>query len=126
MNPKPHWGRSRLYTVWLVALFGLTLIWFLISPPRWWLNLIKPVDLSNPEQIGETIIEKYDCRRCHQINRRGKYLGPNLDSVTERIEEDTLRNWLRNPKAIKKDTPMPNFHLSEREIDAIIAYLQSL
>jgi cytochrome c1 len=36
------------------------------------------------------------------------------------------RLWLRNPRAVQGSTAMPNFRLSDREIDAIILYLDSL
>ena len=37
-----------------------------------------------------------------------------------------LTPWLRDPNAVKLGTKMPNYQLSEHEIDALVAYLQSL
>ena len=53
-------------------------------------------------------------------------LGPNLKGVTGRLDAVSLRQWLRQPRSIKWDTPMPDFRLSDPEIEAIVSYLQHL
>ena len=40
--------------------------------------------------------------------------------------EANLRAWLKNPDAIKPGAKMPNLHLSDEQITALVAYLQSL
>ncbi len=44
----------------------------------------------------------------------------------ETSDEEALKAWLRNPDAVKLGSKMPNYHLSEDEIDALVAYLYSL
>ncbi len=100
-------------------------IWFAVAPPRWWLNLTKTVDLTDPAATGKTLVEKYGCRRCHQIHGSGKFTAPNLAGVTQRLDAISLRLWLQNPRAIKWRTVMPKYNLSDSEIEAIIAYLSS-
>ena len=39
---------------------------------------------------------------------------------------EQLRPWLRNPSEVKEGAKMPAVGLTEQEIDALIAYLQSL
>ena len=34
--------------------------------------------------------------------------------------------WLHDPNAVKLGSKMPNYHLSDDEIDALVAYLESL
>ena len=36
----------------LPAILILAIIWLLVSPPRFWLNLTKRVDLSDPAKAG--------------------------------------------------------------------------
>jgi hypothetical protein len=48
--------RDRIFLVAL-ALAALAL-WLLLAPPRWWLDLTKPVDLSNPGRAGAQVVEK--------------------------------------------------------------------
>jgi len=102
-------------------------LWLVLSPPLFWLNMTKSVDMT-PE-MGAQLVEKYDCRSCHRIGGQGALKAPGLDDVVQRhVQEDpalvTLRLWLRNPKAVKPNTAMPNFHLSDSEIEAILLYLQ--
>ncbi|GAB4525527.1 MAG: hypothetical protein Fur0018_10090 [Anaerolineales bacterium] len=101
------------------------IIWLALSPPRFVLNLVKNVDLSNPVAAGEQVVEKYSCRSCHTIGGQGALIAPNLASVTQRHDPLVLRLWLRNPRKVKSNTAMPNFDLSDSEIEAIIAYLES-
>jgi len=41
-------------------------------------------------------------------------------------DTEALKAWLRDPNAVKLGAKMPNYHLSDQEIDALVAYLQSL
>lgn len=62
-------------------------------------------------------------------------MGPNLThfasrdtfagATFERTEEN-LRAWLRNPPAMKPGSQMPNLNLTDEQIDALVAYLQTL
>ncbi len=40
--------------------------------------------------------------------------------------EEALKAWLRDPSAVKLGAKMPNYHLTEDEINALVAYLYSL
>lgn len=107
---------------YLLLLLALLLLIPLLSP-RWYLNLTKQVEVS-PE-VGTALVEKYECRQCHTIGGSGALKGPNLDDAAKRESEETLARWLANPRSMRPGTPMPNFHLSDSEIQAIIAYLKS-
>ncbi|HEX2184413.1 MAG TPA: cytochrome c oxidase subunit II [Chloroflexota bacterium] len=39
---------------------------------------------------------------------------------------ENLRRWLRNPQAVKPGNLMPNLNLSDQDVEALAAYLQSL
>ncbi len=110
----------------MAAAVVAAILWLSFAPPRWWLNLTKPVDLSDPASAGAQIVEKYECRSCHRVDGQGATLAPYLNGVTERLDSVSLRLWLRNPRAVKGNTAMPNFHLSDGEIEALVAYLQTL
>ncbi len=114
--------RSKIITPLL--LFAALGFYLLIAPPRWLLNLTKRVDISPIS--GAALVEKYNCRKCHIIAGHGALKAPNLDEVTRRENEETLFSWLANPRAMRPNTPMPNFRLSDSEIQAIIAYLKSV
>jgi hypothetical protein len=118
--------RSRLIVSSLMAVAVVVVVWLWFFPPRWWLNVTKPVDLADPVGAGKALVEKYDCRRCHFIGEEGKAKGPALPNVTARLDAVSLRLWLRDPGSIKGDTSMPNFRLSDGEIEAIVFYLTAL
>jgi cytochrome c oxidase subunit 2 len=44
----------------------------------------------------------------------------------ETTDRDALAAWLRDPNAVKLGAKMPNYHLTDEEIDALVAYLSSL
>ncbi len=86
------------------------------------------------------------CIACHAVTGiSGGILGPNLTHMASRTTiaggilantEENLRAWLRDPAAVKpgqgSEGPnggiigMPNVGLTEEEIDALVAYLQTL
>ncbi|PWH20011.1 MAG: hypothetical protein DDG59_01450 [Anaerolineae bacterium] len=102
----------------------LILLGILFLRPRWFLNLTKRVEISPAS--GAALVEKYNCRQCHQIDGKGALKAPSLDGIAQRLDQETLRLWLANPRKIKANTAMPNFSLSDSEIDAIIEYLTQL
>jgi mono/diheme cytochrome c family protein len=102
----------------------LVVAWFVLAPPRLWLNMTKAVEPT--AATGAQLVEQYECRACHRIAGQGALKAPNLDGITLRSDDPvhvTLRLWLRDPRAVKGDTAMPNFRLSDSEIEAILAYL---
>ena len=76
------------------------------------------------------------CIACHAIDGVSfGVLGPNLTHLDSRariaggiIENNAmgLRRWLSDPPGAKPGSLMPNVSLTEAEIDALVAYLQSL
>ena len=80
------------------------------------------------------------CISCHAIGGTDAagVAGPNLTHFADPTHEcfagcnwettdtEALAAWLRNPDAVKLGSKMPNYRLSEDEIDALVAYLGSL
>ena len=119
-------NRSRIILTLIAATVAIG-VWLWLSPPRWWLNYMKPVDLTDPVAAGEFVIAEYGCRECHLIGKEGHQLkAPNLNGVTDRLDSVSLRLWLRDPRSIRWKTLMPNFDLSDPEIEAISSYLYTL
>lgn len=81
-----------------------------------------------PEAIGEALFVAKGCIQCHTndnvtIAQNIFQIGPNITFVKRPSEY--LRAWLADPASLKPDTQMPNLHLSEAEIDTLIAFLQA-
>ncbi len=117
----------RRFTPLAIVLVIGIILWFVLAPPRFWLNMTKSVTPS--AATGEQLVVEYNCRQCHRIGGEGALKAPDLTGITQRAGDPALvdlRLWLRNPKAVKPNTAMPNFHLSDSEIEAILLYLTAL
>lgn len=116
----------RMVKKWILIITGIGIVlWLWLAPPRVWLNWTKRVDLSDPLATGEALIERYNCRDCHRIQGEGALKAPDLAGVTQRLSDQQLELWLVNPNAVKKNTAMPDFRLSDTEVAALIAYLKA-
>jgi len=88
------------------------------------------------EAAGQQAFLKYGCIGCHTI--RGVsvgIIGPNLTHVGSRTTiaggtmmntQDHLRAWIGNPPGMKPGSLMPAMHVSDADLPALVAYLQSL
>jgi mono/diheme cytochrome c family protein len=117
-------NRLSLAAIFVIVGVGA---WLFFNPPRFWLNWSKQVEPT--ATVGAQLVEQYRCRSCHRIGGEGALKATPLDGVARRVGDPaqvTLRLWLRNPKAVRANTAMPNFHLSDSEIDAILLYLNEL
>ncbi|MDA2920281.1 cytochrome c [Desulfobacterota bacterium AH_259_B03_O07] len=95
----------------------------------------KSNDKEELHENGEELFQSKGCVACHTIGK-GKLTGPDLLGVTERREEEWLRNWLKNPdtmifsdpiaKELLKEyfVPMPNQGLTDEDIEVFITYFK--
>ena len=81
--------------------------------------------------------ERAGCYACHKTKgfENVKKPGPILTKIDSKLSQDWVKNWIRNPKAVKPTTWMPRFFYNsnnnepadaprnEAEINAIAAYL---
>ena len=88
---------------------------------------------------GQQVYLNAGCRQCHVIDGvwdvQGDRIAPNLTHFANRNvfagaalknNKENLTKWLANPAEIKPGTFMPNLELTEKEIEALIAYLGTL
>jgi mono/diheme cytochrome c family protein len=82
---------------------------------------------------GQEVYSAQKCSMCHSIAGKGSKTNP-LDGVGTKLSADEIRQWITNPtemtaktKSTKKP-PMPAKYgkLPAEEIDALVAYMQSL
>jgi mono/diheme cytochrome c family protein len=82
---------------------------------------------------GQAVYDAQKCSTCHQIAGKGNKVSP-LDGVGKKLSAEEIRQWIVNPtemtaktKSTKKP-PMPAKYgkLPPADIDALVAYLQSL
>lgn len=70
---------------------------------------------------GRQLWQENNCVACHQVFGLGGYLGPDLTNVYSRRGEGYIRAFLQQGTNV-----MPNFGLSDADMDALTAYLQFL
>lgn len=90
---------------------------------------------SDPVEAGLAIMES-TCAGCHLVEGTAAQgnVGPELTNFANNDQiagvvpntEENLRAWLANPQDVKPGTAMPNLGLSQGEIDALVAYLNTL
>jgi nitric oxide reductase subunit C len=69
---------------------------------------------------GKEVWQKNNCSACHQLYGLGGYLGPDLTHIIS----DPKRGRLYTASFLRSGgTTMPNFHFTDKEIDAVLAYL---
>ena len=83
-------------------------------------------NVSATAEVGAQLVEEHQCQNCHRINGSGSLVGPDLDNILSYEDPRVMRMWLQDPKAMKSNPVMPNFHLSDTEIDALIIYVESI
>jgi cytochrome c oxidase subunit II len=97
-----------------------------------------PAQPASPDaQKGEQTFMTGACVGCHTINGTNAKgtVGPNLThigshttiagAVLQNNPQD-LATWLRDPPAVKPGNDMPNLNLNSDQINALVAYMQSL
>jgi mono/diheme cytochrome c family protein len=94
-----------------------------------------PAAAQDAAQIkrGQEVYAAQKCQMCHGIAGKGSKSNP-LDGVGTKLTADDIRQWITHPaemtakaKSTKKP-PMPNKYASlpAADLDALVAYLQSL
>lgn len=82
---------------------------------------------------GQEVYTAQKCSICHSIAGKGKKQNP-LDGVGSKLKPDEIRQWIVSPKEMTAKTkstkkpPMPEKYskLPAADIDALVAYMQSL
>ena len=80
--------------------------------------------------VGQQLFVAKGCVTCHVNNKvENTYISwvvsgaPDLTNYSASVE--ALRSWLKDPAAVKPATWMPNLHLTDAEIEALIAFINS-
>jgi len=104
---------------------------------RWIQQQSQPAQTTDAVSAGRRIFETTACVNCHTVAGTvadGRF-GPDLthfmsrDTIGSGIAPNTpanLRLWIRNPDALKPGCKMPAMQLSDQEVDAVAAFLETL
>jgi mono/diheme cytochrome c family protein len=99
-----------------------------------WLITAQVASAQDKAQIerGMKVYAEQKCMVCHSIAGKGNAKGA-LDNVGAKLKADEIREWIVNAAEMTKKTkaerkpPMKAFaNLPKEDVDALVAYLQSL
>jgi cytochrome c oxidase subunit 2 len=96
---------------------------------------LPPTDSSASR--GQEVFMTRQCVLCHNIEgtQAGSIAGPDLTHVASRLTlaagslentRDNLARWIRDPQGVKPGAQMPQPELTSAELEALVAYLESL
>src|ERR1043165_1624887 len=80
---------------------------------------------------GQQVYADQKCGMCHSIADKGNKKGP-LDGVGTKLSAADIRLWMTDAKAMTEKTKatrkpdMKSYTLPKDDLDALVAYLQSL
>ena len=84
---------------------------------------------------GKKIYESKECSKCHMINGKGNKIGK-LDGIAAKVSAADMKKWLTAPAEmeakldhkpkVKMSSKINEMALKPAEIDALVAYLQTL
>ena len=123
-KPKYIYYSSLIAFVFL--LLGLTIHTMIVLPQQ------NNEDSLTPQIIqGKLIWEEHNCIGCHTLLGEGAYFAPELGNVYERRGGNHsggiyfIKAWLKAmPTNISGRRQMPQFNLTEDELNALIAFLK--
>jgi mono/diheme cytochrome c family protein len=87
-----------------------------------------PTDPALIEEGEFLFTEEFACDGCHKRSPGGEggIVGPELSDAMDRIQLVWLYYWLKDPQAMRPDTPMPDFNMSDDQARAVLAYMMTL
>jgi mono/diheme cytochrome c family protein len=74
---------------------------------------------------GRAVIADRNCVACHELPGydAAEVRAPRLDGLAQKVSPAWLRAWLKQPRAYFARTRMGEFRLSDRDIEALAAFL---
>jgi cytochrome c oxidase subunit 2 len=103
----------------------------------WAATEAKPAVDDPSVASGKATYQSLSCINCHTIrgtNSKGEF-GPDLTHLMARATigagvltntPEHLRAWVNDPQAIKPGCLMPSMNLTDRELNQVVAYLETL
>ena len=103
-----------------------------------WIKNQQQSALQVPDvAVGKRVFETQACMNCHTISgtaATGRF-GPDLTHLMSRATlasgamdntPDNLRQWIKSPDSFKNGALMPAMQLSDKQLDEVTAYLETL
>lgn len=83
------------------------------------------VNLTPQVALGKKVWEDNNCIGCHTLLGEGAYFAPELGNVYVRRGPEYIKAWIQNqPTNIPGRRQMPQFNLSNEQLDGMVAFLK--
>ncbi len=108
--------KKSIFIMLLTAFIGYSGIVYFLGT-----ETAKPIEFSQEIQKGKRLWNAHNCVACHQLYGLGGFMGPDLTNTISAKGEAYARAFI-----LGGTLRMPNFHFSETEVQALIAFLSSV
>jgi len=82
-------------------------------------------NITEQVAFGKKLWEENNCIGCHTLMGEGAYFAPELGNVYDRRGPEFIKAWMKaQPTGAPGRRQMPQFHLSDEELDALVAFLK--
>jgi nitric oxide reductase subunit C len=116
---------ARNLFIWGTAICAAVFIWLTIDTHTTIPKRTHTDQLTEEVVLGKRVWHKYNCNDCHTIVGIGGYYSPDVTKAYSTRGETWLKTFLKNPESPDpKRRKMPNFNLSEDEINKLIAFFK--
>ncbi len=73
-----------------------------------------------------TQYQKSSCGSCHRVNGVGQSLGPPLNGLSQRRNEQWVIDHFNRPQALSPGSPMPPYKFAPKDMEAMVNWLFTL
>lgn len=82
-------------------------------------------NLTPSVERGKKLWEVNNCIGCHTLMGEGAYFAPELGNVYKRRGPEFIKVWIQSqPTGVPGRRQMPNFHLTDEELDDLVNFLK--
>jgi ubiquinol-cytochrome c reductase cytochrome b subunit len=87
--------------------------------------VLPELELTQTQALGLDVYMEKDCAYCHTVlGEGGRREGPDLSNVVRKDRsEEWLIDFIRNPQEVSRWSIMPQYQLSDTELQALADFL---
>ncbi len=119
--------QTRAFFFASTGLFSAIFIALTVDSHRQFPRLTHADQITPAVVAGKHVWHQKDCINCHTLLGEGAYYAPDLTKIAQQRGAAYLRTFLQDPWRFYSEERdrriMPNLHLSDRQIDDLIAFL---
>ncbi len=103
----------------ILTLILLSVVFLSYSTTLYFTGYSEAEPANEQAQKGKLLWQHKNCTSCHQLYGLGGHLGPDLTNVAAIQTDAYIKAFLRTGTTV-----MPDFRLSEEEINALLEFLK--